>query len=60
MSYPTLVASLDSIETLYSTPGPHPNGLQATAQGMWCLDQSTNRLQLLDYASGNVLVDLAT
>jgi streptogramin lyase len=60
MSYPTLTASLDSIQTLYPTPGPHPNGLQATAQGLWCLDQQTNRLQLLDYASGHVTVDLAT
>lgn len=60
MSYPTQTADAASIETLYSTPGPHPNGLQATAQGLWCLDQHTNRLQLLDYATGNVLVDLET
>ena len=60
MSYPTHTASLESIETLYSTPGPHPNGLQATPQGIWCIDQQTNRLQLMDYATGNVLVDLAT
>ncbi len=60
MSYPTLTAASDSIVTLYSTPGPHPNGLQATDQGLWCLDQHTNRLQLLDYTSGNVLVDLET
>lgn len=60
MSYPTINADAASIATLYSTPGPHPNGLQATAQGLWCLDQHTNRLQLLDYATGAVLVDLAT
>jgi sugar lactone lactonase YvrE len=58
MSYPTLTA--DSIESLYTTPGPHPNGLQATAQGLWCLDQETNHLHLLDYTSGKVLVDLPT
>jgi sugar lactone lactonase YvrE len=60
MSYATTSASLDSVETLYASPGPHPNGLQATSQGLWCLDQHTNRLQLLDYASGKVLVDLPT
>jgi streptogramin lyase len=60
MSYATETAPLVSVETLYKTPGPHPNGLQATAQGLWCLDQQTNRLQLLDYATGKVLVDLAT
>lgn len=58
MSYPTLLA--DSVETLFSTPGPHPNGLQATAQGLWCLDQEIHHLHLLDYASGKALVDLAT
>src|SRR5215210_7859929 len=58
MSYPIQTAT--SVETLYSTPGPHPNGLQATAAGIWCLDQSTNRLQLIDYASGKILTDLAT
>jgi len=60
MSYPTATASIESIETLYSTPGPHPNGLQATAQGIWCIDQHTNRLQLMDFANGAVIVDLAT
>jgi sugar lactone lactonase YvrE len=27
---------------------------------MWCLDQHTNRLQLLDYTTGKVLTDLET
>lgn len=58
MSYPTQTAS--SVETLYATPGPHPNGLQATPDGIWCLDQHTNHLQLVDYATGKVLVDLET
>lgn len=60
MSYPTLTTPATSVETLYSTPGPHPNGLQATSQGLWCLDQHTNRLQLIGYADGKVLVDLET
>jgi streptogramin lyase len=60
MSYPTYTAPIETIETLYKTPGPHPNGLQATAQGIWCLDQHTNRLQLIDYADGKVLIDLET
>ncbi len=59
-NYPTLEADTASIVTLYPTPGPHPNGLQATAAGLWCLDQHTNRLQRLDYASGAVNVDLET
>lgn len=60
MSYPTLSAAANTIETLYSTPGPHPNGLQATAEGIWCLDQQTNRLQMMDFASGKVLKELVT
>ena len=38
MSYPTINADAASIVTLYPTSGPHPNGLQATAQGLWCID----------------------
>jgi hypothetical protein len=52
--------AIHAVETLYKTPGPHPNGLQATAAGMWCLDQQTNELHLLDYADGRILVTLAT
>lgn len=48
-----------TVETIFQTPGPHPNGLQATAAGLWILDQHTNLLQLVDDA-GEVLRSLTT
>ncbi|MEX1018081.1 MAG: hypothetical protein WDZ49_00400 [Litorilinea sp.] len=47
------------IEEIFLTPGPHPNGMQATADGIWILDQETNEIALVDYA-GKVLRTLKT
>jgi streptogramin lyase len=47
------------IETVFHTPGPQPNGLQATAAGLWILDQGTNEVHLVSYA-GDVLRGFAT
>ena len=58
MSYPIINAPTPT--DLYATPGPHPNGLQATAAGLWCLDQETHHMHLLDLASGRILRDLPT
>lgn len=48
------------VETVFRTPGPHPNGLQATADGLWILDQGNNHAYLVAYESGKVLRDLKT
>jgi hypothetical protein len=42
------------IETLFQSPGPQPNGMQATAEGLWILDQGSNEVHLVSYA-GEVL-----
>ena len=42
------------IETVFYAPGPHPNGMQATADGLWILDQHSNRVSLVSY-NGAVL-----
>ena len=47
------------IETLFNAPGPQPNGMQATPDGLWILDQVTNQVSLISY-SGNVLKTLDT
>ena len=47
-------------ETAFRSPGPHPNGLQATADGLWILDQGDNRAYLVSYSDGKVLRSLAT
>ena len=48
------------VETVFDSPGPKPNGLQATAEGLWILDQGDNRAYLVDYKDGNVLRKLDT
>lgn len=41
----------------FESPGPQPNGLQGTTEGLWILDQINNRLTLNSYTDGTVLVD---
>lgn len=48
------------VETVFDTPGPKPNGLQATDEGLWILDQGDNRAYLVDYERGRTLRKLDT
>ena len=47
------------VEKVFDAPGPQPNGMQATAAGLWILDQGTNEVHLVSY-EGDVLKTLAT
>ncbi len=58
MSFPTTVA--DRVDLLYKTPGPHPNGLQATRDGLWILDQQNNKVYLVGLTSGRVEHEIQT
>jgi streptogramin lyase len=42
------------IEKVFESPGSQPNGMQATAEGLWILDQKTNQVSLVSY-EGEVL-----
>jgi hypothetical protein len=43
------------VEVAFKAPGPQPNGLQATNDGLWIIDQSAgSRVYLVDYADGRV------
>ena len=42
------------IERVFDAPGPQPNGMQATAEGLWMLDQRSNQVSLVSY-DGEVL-----
>jgi sugar lactone lactonase YvrE len=42
------------VETAFKSPGPKPNGLQATADGLWIMDQGNNKVYLVAYADGAV------
>src|SRR5262245_11803261 len=43
------------VETVFKSPGPKPNGLQATSDGLWIIDQGDNRAYLVSYSDGKVL-----
>ncbi|MCW5977449.1 MAG: hypothetical protein KIT09_05200 [Bryobacteraceae bacterium] len=58
VDFPTTVA--DSVQRLYKTPGPHPNGLQATREGLWILDQETNKASLVEIDSGRLVREIDT
>ncbi len=45
---------------LWKTPGPQPNGLQATADGLWVIDQKDDKIYLLDYVDGSVKETIQT
>lgn len=48
------------VETVFKSPGPHPNGLQATQDGLWILDQGNNKAYLVSYSDGKVIREFAT
>lgn len=46
---------------LWKSPGPMPNGLQATPEGLWVCDQvDPNRIFLLDWETGDSLKEIPT
>src|SRR3954452_18119259 len=48
------------VETAFPSPGPHPNGLQATTEGLWIMDQGDNKAYLVEYNGGKVRRELKT
>lgn len=45
----------------FKSPGPHPNGLQATPEGLWVIDQSEGaRASLVTWDSGKVIREFDT
>lgn len=48
------------VEKLFESPGTQPNGLQAAADGLWCIDQASGIVYRLDYESGEVLFEAQT
>jgi sugar lactone lactonase YvrE len=52
-TFPTQIAR--RVTRAFSTPGAAPNGLQATSDGLWVLDQATNQAALVQYEDGRVI-----
>src|SRR6266496_2904266 len=49
------------VETVFKSPGPQPNGLQATKDGLWIMDQGEgNKAYLVTYEGGKVLRSFET
>jgi sugar lactone lactonase YvrE len=48
------------VETVFKSPGPKPNGLQATEEGLWIIDQGDNKAYLVSYTDGKVLREFKT
>jgi sugar lactone lactonase YvrE len=49
------------VEIAFKSPGPQPNGLQATREGLWIIDQSAgSKVYLVDYHDGRVLRSFET
>ena len=48
------------VEKRFKSPGPQPNGLQASADGLWCIDQVDDKVTRLDYETGAVLSEVQT
>ena len=44
----------------FDAPGPHPNGMQATTEGLWILDQGNNKVTCQSYRDGTVLKSFDT
>ena len=42
------------------SPGPKPNGLQASKEGLWVIDQDESRIHLLDWSNGKILKEIHT
>jgi hypothetical protein len=48
------------VETVFKSPGPKPNGLQATPEGLWIIDQGDNKAYLVSYNDGKVVREFLT
>ena len=57
-SYP--VRRRKGVEILYQSPDGHPNGLEATPEGLWVGEQVTDRAYLLDWKTGRPLAKYET
>jgi streptogramin lyase len=54
------VRKTSKVETVFKSPGPHPNGLQCTKDGLWIMDQGDNKAYLVSYTDGKVLREFLT
>ena len=44
----------------FNAPGPKPNGLQASEDGLWIIDQGNSHIYKVDWDNGEVIHDIPT
>src|SRR4030095_10147581 len=55
------IRKVGKVETVFKSPGPQPNGLQATKDGLWIMEQGGgNKAYLVTYEDGKVLRSFET
>src|SRR5258708_17677174 len=55
------IRRVGKVETVFKSPGPQPNGLQATKDGLWIMDQGAgSKVYLVSYEDGKVLRSFET
>jgi hypothetical protein len=55
------VRKAGKVEIVFKSPGPQPNGLQATKDGLWIMDQGAgSKAYLVSYEDGKVLRSFET
>src|SRR5215831_3926034 len=55
------VRKVGKVELAFESPGPQPNGLQATSDGLWIIDQGPgSKASLVSYRNGEVLRSFET
>ena len=57
---PLLARDGVKVTKLYKSPDGHPNGLEATPEGLWIGEQTTDRAYLVDWKTGKVLKKVET
>jgi len=55
-----MTTKIARVEPRFKSPGPHPNGIQATVDGLWCIDQVNLKVTLQDWDTGHLLFEAPT
>lgn len=49
-----------TVDVMFKAPEPYPNGIQFTEEGLWVMDQKSDRATLLDAGSGRPIRSVET
>jgi len=55
-----MTTKIARVEPKFQSPGPHPNGIQASPEGLWCIDQGNHKVTRQDWDTGKVNFEAQT